>query len=287
MIYSMTAFAREHAKTEFGELTLELRSVNQRFLEINFRLPETFRHLEPEMRALINQYFQRGKIDIFLNFLPMIVSAEIKINQANLQQLATTVLAMQKTVQNIGNIDPLALLKWPGIASVAELDNDQVAKILLNHFEAALKTLKKNREKEGAVLANIIIERVNAAAVEVDKVQGFSNTIVTMLRSKLQEKLKSFAVEVDANRLEQEVVLQCQKADIQEELDRLKTHLEEVRDILRQGGVVGRKLDFLMQELNREANTLGSKAVNIESTNVAVELKVLIEQMREQIQNIE
>lgn len=287
MIYSMTAFAREQAKTEFGDITLELRSVNQRFLECNFRLPDAFRSLEPEMRTRLNQYLQRGKIDVSLNFLPTVVASELKINEANLQQVVAAIAVIEKKLPKLASVDPLALLKWPGIAVMTELDNQALPKIILEKFELALKTLKQARVKEGTALATIILERVNAAEQELHKAERYAGDLAKTLRAKLQEKVQAFAVTVDSSRLEQEIVLQCQKADIDEELDRLKTHLQEVRQILGQGGVMGRKLDFLAQELNREANTLGSKSTIIELTNAAVELKVLIEQMREQIQNIE
>lgn len=287
MIYSMTAFAREQTQNDLGEITFELRSVNHRYLEVAFRLPEMFRFLESDMRSLINQYLQRGKIDVSLNYSPALAISEIKINSNVLQSLVSAIKELQNSDISFAQVDPLAVLKWPGISNGETVDDEKLSEKILASLKKSLESLKKNRAREGAALAKIILEKVHASEIEVNKVKQLASMIVSTLREKLYEKIKAFAVDVDSNRLEQELVLQSQKADITEELDRLTTHLKEVENIITQGGVIGRKLDFLMQELNREANTLSSKSTSIEATNAAVELKVLIEQMREQIQNIE
>lgn len=287
MIYSMTAFAREQAQNDFGEIIFEIRSVNQRFLDLHFRLPEAFRYLETELRTRISKQLKRGKIEVSLSFKAGMAGTEIKLNQSNLQQLSKAIDEAQSTVLNLAPMDPLALLKWPGITSSNTTDVSIIEEAMLTTFDNALHSLKENRQREGAALADMLLQRIHGCEAEVTKVEKVSAEIVTKLRQKLRDKIAVFEVEVNAERLEQEIVMQCQKADIAEEIDRLLAHLIEVKNVLAKGGAVGRRLDFLMQELNREANTLGSKATTIDTTNVSVELKVLIEQMREQIQNIE
>ena len=287
MIYSMTAFAREQAQGDFGEIIFEIRSVNQRFLDVYFRLPEAFRYLETELRARIGKQLKRGKVEINLNYNTGAIGSEIKINQRNLQQLSQAINALQDTVVYLAPVDPLALLQWPGITSSENTDVSIIEEKILTTFDDAIKSLKESRRREGAALAETLLQRVQGCEAEVSKVEKVSTEIVANLRQKLITRISALEVEVNVERLEQEIVMQCQKADIAEEIDRLKTHLKEVKNSLTEGGAVGRRLDFLMQELNREANTLGSKAITIDTTNVSLELKVLIEQMREQIQNIE
>lgn len=288
MISSMTGFAFKQIQTDIGDFTIEIRSVNHRFLDVSFRLPDLFRYLEPELRVIINKELKRGKIEVNLNYVPTIVT-DIQINQDKLQQLAGLINAMR--VLNLAAVNPLEVLKWPGIIYGAGVDYDKLTLTTLSYFTSTLKELNQNRKKEGTVLSSHILERVSVCENEVKNVRTHASELIALLRQKCLEKIKFLTngsgLEMDNNRIEQEIVIQAQKADIDEELDRLENHFNEIREIITKGGAIGRRLDFIMQELNREANTLASKAITIATTNAAVELKVLVEQMREQIQNIE
>lgn len=287
MIRSMTAFARQQLRTEFGEFIFEIRTVNQRFLDLFFRLPETFKYLEMDLRQSAADYLSRGKVEINLNFVPLFSDSSIEINYGNLKQLAKAIDSMQNIVFNLASVSGLDLMKWPGIIKTKELDEQLAKKNILLCFQKTMEKLIEQREKEGAALKVILLRRVYDCQAELKKVEDLSVNIKTAFIARIKEKFAVLKSELDANRLEQEIVFLLQKSDISEEIDRLKTHLNEVKEILNKGGVVGRRLDFLMQELNREANTLGAKSILLESSNVSIELKVLIEQMREQIQNIE
>ena len=288
MTASMTAFARQEQTIQWGEIIWEIRSVNHRYLETQFRLPENLRDIEPILREKLRKSFARGKLDISLTFRPDAEKSQhFCINTALVEQLSKALDQVQSTLDQNNNISPLDVLKWPGVLQTATVDYPQVKHIALNLFTQALEQLQAMRQQEGVALQAIIEQRLT----RIDQITANMRTqlpvIMQQQRQKLQSRIDNASVELDPGRLEQEVVLLSQKADVDEELDRLQTHVSEVSRTLKQNNPTGRRLDFLMQELNREANTLSSKAIVTDVTQTAVELKVLIEQMREQIQNIE
>ncbi len=288
MIRSMTAFSRHQLEKSWGNATWELRSVNSRFLETNFRLPESFRYLEFKFRERLRKKLNRGKIDCNLKFdTSSAETSELSLNQS----YASGLLQVHKALQELANInqapDLTRLLTTQGITKNAEIDTEQLEKDLLTALEQAIDQLIVMREREGASLTDIVQQRLDGMTEQVAMVREEMPAIVQWQKDKILNRFEEANVELEEGRLEQEMVMVAQKIDVDEELDRLDTHIKEVTRLLKKGGAVGRRLDFLMQELNREANTLGSKSISAKTTNASVELKVLIEQMREQIQNIE
>lgn len=286
---SMTGFARREAKLPWGTLVWEIRSVNHRYLEPNFRLPEDFREIEPALRDAMRKALQRGKVEASLNVhWEQEGESELGVNLAKVAQLTK---AANQINQLLGDeaapVNALEILRWPGVIQKQELDRDALHQAALELFDSALDSLIEHRSREGAELEQLILSRLDSVSAQVVKVRARMPEILAAQRDKLQAKLSALQVELDPERLEQEIVLLAQKADVDEELDRLDTHVIEVKRSLKQTDSLGRRLDFLMQELNREANTLSSKSIVSDTTQAAVELKVLIEQMREQIQNIE
>ncbi|MBO1256731.1 YicC family protein [Alteromonas sp. 5E99-2] len=287
MIYSMTAFARKEIKGEWGTATWEIRSVNQRFLETYFRLPEQFRSLEPVLRERFKKQLQRGKVECALRFASNDAAASsLQLNESLAKQLLDAAEWVQSQGQSSG-VNPVDILRWPGVLSAKETDMDELNATLLTAFDETLNEFIEARASEGSSLKALIEQRLDNITVEVEKVAAHLPTIMDWQKDRLQSKFDEAKVELEAGRLEQEMIMLAQKIDVAEELDRLNTHVAETKKILKKGGAVGRRLDFMMQEFNRESNTLGSKSINTEITQSAVELKVLIEQMREQIQNIE
>lgn len=289
MIFSMTAFARHESQGDWGSTIWELRSVNHRYLEINLRLPDALGTLEPIIRERIKARLQRGKIDINLRYQPSVREAtSLVINKVLVNQLlaAGTELAAESAFIST-SCNLIDILKWPGVLQVSELDTVTLTTVLTAEFEQALTQLITIRQREGLALRALFEQRLQAMETEIAKVKKQLPTILIEQREKLWARFAEAKVTVEATRLEQEMVLFAQKIDVMEELERLQVHITEIRRVLQQGGAIGRRLDFLSQELNREANTLGAKAVNSDTTLAAVELKVLIEQLREQVQNIE
>lgn len=286
-ICSMTAFAHQRSEHPWGSATWELRSVNHRYLELAFKLPENWRQLEPELRDRLRKGLQRGKVECALKIQFQSQNQSLQLNQELAQQLLETAHKLRADIAHAAPIDVLDVLRWPGVILSGDIDGDAITKDLLASFATTLDEHIANREREGQALAELIEQRLQSIANIVADLRSRMPDIVSAQRDKLRARLAELKAELDEDRLEQEMALLAQKADVDEELDRLDTHVTEVRRVLSKGGAVGRRLDFLMQELNREANTLSSKAVVSESTQAAVELKVLIEQMREQIQNIE
>ncbi|WP_163647947.1 YicC/YloC family endoribonuclease [Modicisalibacter sp. 'Wilcox'] len=287
MAYSMTAFSRQTRDADWGSLQLELRSVNQRYLEPHFRLPDTLRDLEPAFREALRRRLARGKVECSLRFDPATGGETLSVNRERLAELARALHEVRAELPDAPLPDALALLDHPGVVDARGIDLDTVKQAARALFDTALDDLIDGRAREGARLAELIQQRLDAVRVQVAEVRRLMPSILERQRTQLTERLDALEAELDPQRLEAEVALLAQKADVDEELDRLETHVTEVERQLGQKGPIGRRLDFLMQELNREANTLSSKAVVAESTRCAVELKVLIEQMREQIQNIE
>jgi len=287
MPHSMTAFSRQTRDADWGSLQLELRSVNQRYLEPHFRLPDTLRDLEPHYREAMRQRLSRGKVECALRFDPAEGNAAPGINADQLDALSQALAQVRVQLPEAPMPNALELLAHPGVMATQRLDIDQVKAAGLELFDAALKDLETGRAREGDRLAELINDRLKGVREQVAIVREHLPTILERQRAQLLERLESAKTELDPQRLEAEMVMMAHKADVAEELDRLETHVTEVERQLKQKGPVGRRLDFLMQELNREANTLSSKAIVADTTRCAVELKVLIEQMREQIQNLE
>lgn len=287
MTRSMTAFARQESQQAWGTLTWEVRSVNHRFLEPHLRLPEQLRELEGTLRETLRKRLSRGKVECMLRFVPDEQAQTLQVNQAFAKQLLAATEQMEQLMQVSQTLNPLDLLRWPGVLQDVQIDMEEVKREALQLFNKALADLQEGREREGKELAGLIEQRLDAISLVVSDVRAKLPQILQNQRNMLRSRVTDLGVDLDPQRLEQEVVLLAQKADVDEEMDRLDTHVQEVRRILKQKEPVGRRLDFLMQELNREANTLSSKSIVTDTTKSAVELKVLIEQMREQIQNIE
>jgi uncharacterized protein (TIGR00255 family) len=284
----MTAFARQHSDHPWGTLVWEIRSVNHRYLEPAFRLPDSLRHLEGSLREQLRGVVQRGKVEAQLKFLGAVnPDATISINDVLLEQLHATTAHIRAKIPGCAPLDPLGILKWPGIVIEREQDTKLIEGKTLELFSKTLTALQDQREREGSQLKHLIEDRLKAISAIVATLRHEMPKILHAQAERIKGQFADLQLQVEAQRLEQEIVLITQKADIHEEVDRLDTHVKEVTRTLNQSGQVGRRLDFLMQELNREANTICSKAIVTSTTFGAVELKVLIEQMREQIQNIE
>ncbi|WP_233972288.1 YicC/YloC family endoribonuclease [Pectobacterium versatile] len=287
MIRSMTAYARREIKGNWGSAAWELRSVNQRYLETYLRLPEQFRSLEPVARERIRARLTRGKIECNLRFeLDPSAQSALILNEKLAKQLVNAANWV-KMQSDEGEINPVDILRWPGVMSAEEQDLDAISAELLTALEGALDDFIAARESEGDALKGMIEQRLAGVSAEVIKVRAQMPNILLWQRERLQSKLEDAQVQLENNRLEQELVLMAQRVDVAEELDRLDAHVKETYKILKKEEAVGRRLDFMMQEFNRESNTLASKSINADVTASAIELKVLIEQMREQIQNIE
>ncbi|MGA0806862.1 MAG: YicC/YloC family endoribonuclease, partial [Pseudohongiellaceae bacterium] len=269
-------------------LGMEIRSVNSRFLDLSFKVPEELRQHEAAMRELLMKHLKRGKVEVQLKWMASSgATPYLSLNQDLLNQLqkATESIAMRFT--NCGPVSPIDILRWPGLIAEAEQDTKLMDEGALELFRATLDALQQQRLREGAQLRALIEERLKQVSSIVDGIRKDLPGILAAQAERIKAQFADLQLEVEPTRLEQEIVLVTQKADIHEEVDRLDTHVKEVLHTLKQGGAIGRRLDFLMQEFNREANTICSKAIVTSTTFGAVELKVLIEQMREQIQNIE
>lgn len=287
MIYSMTAFARKDRHTENGVLVWELKTVNHRYLEVSPRLPESLRELETTVREQCRHCLARGKVEVTLRYTPAEDGAGMHINEAMVRALAEANRTIGDIVQHPGAVNTMDILRYPGVLATPEADMESTAREARALLGEALEDLLETRRREGERLRELVLERLDGVTTQAARVREALPGILSSLRERLRGRVAEVVESPDPERLEQEIVLLAQKMDVDEELDRLATHVTEVRRVLEQGGTVGRRLDFLMQELNREANTLASKSVASETTQAAVELKVLIEQMREQIQNIE
>jgi uncharacterized protein (TIGR00255 family) len=292
MIRSMTAFASAETDTPWGALAFELRSVNHRYLELNPRLPEELRALEPALRERVAAKLTRGKVDVNLRYRPSDAAAvEVRLNEPLLDRLERTAAVISERFPNL-NTDFTGLLAWPGVLLREEVDQEGLRAAALELLDRALADMHATRAREGERLGVFLRDRLDGIARIVADVRGWLPEIRAALRARLETRLAEIKqpagqASPEPGRLEQELVLQISRMDVDEELDRLSAHIAEARRILALPDAVGRRLDFLMQEFNREANTLGSKSVDQRTTQAAVELKVLIEQLREQVQNIE
>jgi uncharacterized protein (TIGR00255 family) len=287
MIHSMTAFARAEQASANGTLSWELRSVNHRYLEPHLRLPEAFRDLEGAVREALRNGLSRGKIECTLRFSDDNAGKALQVDLERAAQLIAAAESVAGLIKQPAALNPLEVLGWPGVLVADAADPQALNQSALALFTQALNDLKKGREREGSELAKLLNERLDSILEQVVALRELVPQMLAGQRQKILDRCAEMQAELDPQRLEQELVLLAQKSDVAEELDRLNTHVIEVRRVLKSGGQAGRRLDFLMQELNREANTLGSKAFDTRSTQAAVNLKVLIEQMREQVQNIE
>ncbi|MCB1746666.1 MAG: YicC family protein [Gammaproteobacteria bacterium] len=287
MPYSMTAFARLEFDEPWGRGAWELRSVNHRFAELGTRLPEDFRALEAAVRERVNARVRRGKIDCTLRVEMTTATRDLHVNEAAARALVQAAEHVADLCANPAPINPLEVLRWPGVTEVDSIDLDQVRAAVLDHLDDTLDAFLDARSREGEKLAELVRQRLDGIREQVAMLATRVPEIIEVVRERHENRIRELAEGLDEARVEQECALLIQRLDVAEELDRLATHVEEVARVLGQDEPIGRRLDFLLQELNREANTLGSKSAHVDTAGAAVELKVLIEQIREQIQNIE
>lgn len=287
MIRSMTAFARHEQVTELGTLIWEIRSVNHRYLELALRLEESFRPLEMDIRKIFAERMARGKIEASLRYQPSQQQTALNINTNLAQSVINACEQLTQMANQTLSVDPLRLLQWPGVANTEQVNLDALKQEAMDTLQTVLADFISGREREGQALAEMILQRCEEILQIAGAVKNRMPEILEQQRQRLLQKASELEVTLEPERLEQEIVLIAQKSDVAEELDRLQSHVDEVKRVLQRDEPIGRRLDFLMQELNREANTLGSKSIDTDTTRYSVDLKVLIEQMREQIQNIE
>ncbi|NEV61564.1 YicC/YloC family endoribonuclease [Thiorhodococcus minor] len=288
MIKSMTAFARETRNGELGELTWELRTVNHRFLEPHIRLPEELRALDVPVRARLTDSLRRGKVDCSLRYSPAVGAVgALRVNKPFVEQLLTAGREVSELVGRPYEPSSFELLRWPGVLQEQEPDLDRLTAEALALLDTAIASLLDTRAREGERLGQLLRDRCARLQESVVRVRARMPEVLEGVRARLGERLEQLKAELDPLRLEQEIALAAARLDVDEEMDRLEAHVAEVLEVLGRDEPVGRRLDFLMQELNREANTLGSKSSDVAVTREAVEMKVLIEQMREQVQNLE
>ncbi|MEC7938303.1 MAG: YicC/YloC family endoribonuclease [Pseudomonadota bacterium] len=284
---SMTAFSRIDVNSEFGSLIFELKSVNHRFIEINFKIPELFKKLELQMRDLLKEALVRGKVECSIIINENTVLSETKIDQAQLENYLDL---MQKVKSKVGEPDKISItdvLNLPGVLNQKPVESSGLEKFCLEGFKETIKKLKEFREIEGKKLKKDITEKIKFIEVHLESLEKELPRLLDLNRKRLEKRISDLAVQIDRDRLDQEMVLLANRSDIDEEIVRLRSHSSEVIRLLNTDNAIGRKLDFLMQEMNREANTIGSKSLSEFTSKVAIELKVLIEQIREQVQNIE
>lgn len=286
IIHSMTGSASKLVNSQIANINIDISSVNGRYLEIYLKLPDNLRHLDSKLRALCQEKLTRGKLDCYITYA-LNAQASLNIDANQLEALSEALNQVEKTIPNACNLNPMEILQYPGIlkqpANIQDLIDEQV----LENFAKALDSLVKTRESEGEKLKQALQVRLDLIEKQADLIEVQLANLTKIEREKILKKIEDLKIEIDPQRIEQEVAIIAQKADVEEEYDRLRAHIKEVRSILDKGGICGKRLDFMMQEFNRESNTLASKASNLDITRIAVELKVLIEQMREQVQNIE
>ncbi|GAA0848320.1 YicC family protein [Marinobacter szutsaonensis] len=288
MIRSMTAFARKDARGDWGTLTCEIRTVNHRYLEPSFRLPEAFRELENKFREELRKGLKRGKVDISMRLQSAENTAQsFEISDEMAKAVNNAANHVNRMLDNPAHISALDILRWPGVLSVPEQDYSAAREAAAELFADTVVELVTVREREGERLRPLFEDRLETMGKLVADVRARMPELLEAQERNLRERFEKASVELDPDRIAQEMVMLAQKSDVAEELDRLDAHIGEVSDTLKRDDAIGRRLDFLMQELNREANTLSSKSIDADVTRAAVDLKVLIEQMREQVQNIE
>ena len=284
---SMTAFSRIDVNSEFGSLIFELKSVNHRFIEINFKIPELFKKLELQMRDLLKEALVRGKVECSIIINENTVLSETKIDQAQLENYLDLIQKVKSKVREPDKISITDVLNLPGVLNQKPVESSGLEKFCLEGFKETIKKLKEFREIEGKKLKKDITEKIKFIEVHLESLEKELPKLLDLNRKRLEKRISDLAVQIDRDRLDQEMVLLANRSDIDEEIVRLRSHSSEVIRLLDTDNAIGRKLDFLMQEMNREANTIGSKSLSEFTSKVAIELKVLIEQIREQVQNIE
>ena len=288
MVQSMTAFARHEAPAPWGSLVWELRTVNHRFLDLSFTLPENRRQIEPRLRDMARSRLGRGKLDATLRINHTVGEHHLQINRNALLQLLATLEQVRRDAPEFGQANPVDLLRWPGVLEDANARLfENFMQIAEDGFSAAIDDLVIERVREGNQLSVFIGERLQTMQGLVAELRAITGDLTRLLSARMQERIDKLAVDIDAGRLEQEIALLANRVDVAEELDRLQMHVEEAQRVLQAEGPHGRRLDFITQELNREANTLASKVLLPDAARQAVDLKVLIEQVREQVQNVE
>lgn len=288
MIYSMTGYAIATKESSQGTLSLELRSVNHRYLDIQFRLPDKFRVLEPSIRELMTSQLNRGKVDCYMSFNQLSGNEDMqKINTELLQRLLELNHTVKTTLSDAQSLSVADIIRWPGILKTDILPTDDLCNLCKELLQTTLHEFTAARAREGEKLKILLLERLTKMRQLTAMASPLIPALVTAFQEKITARLNDAIINNENDRIRQELVLFASKIDIDEELSRLETHLDEVERVLIKGGVVGKRLDFLMQELNREANTIGSKSVDSDISKISMELKILIEQMREQVQNIE
>ena len=288
MIASMTGFARREATAAWGTLVCELRSVNHRFLEAGLRLPDELRVAEGELRTRLAKQLRRGKVDCSINYRrPAGSAGALEIDSAALERLLAAVHLVARTMPQAAAVNALDVLRWPGVVRDESAVGDELLAAAYAVFGATLDELVAARAREGARLRELLEQRCTGLETLVADVRARLPEVQARMRARLKERLAELAASADPERLEQELAILLQRLDVDEELERLSGHIAEVRRVIGGNEPAGRRLDFLMQELNREANTLSSKSQDLETTRSAVDMKVLIEQMREQVQNAE
>jgi len=295
MLKSMTAFARVEENHTLGQFVWEIRSINHRYLEMNFRLPEDARAAEFVLRKHLQDALSRGKIDCSLKLRTTSdTQVELTINEPlvdsllkQVQQLRDKATVRAQDTLQVGAVNPMDILNWPGVTEQNTVDQNLLLDIVKSSFEKTVEALVENRQVEGARLRELIIKRLDELKHLIKDVRSRRPQVLQSVREKIISRIEEINIDIEMTRVEQELVIMAQKLDVEEELDRLDSHLDELNMVVNSEKPVGRRMDFLMQELNREANTLSSKSADIKTTQAAVDMKVCIEQMREQIQNIE
>ena len=288
MLRSMTGFARCESNTEVGYLTWEIRTVNHRYLEMYFRLPEDFRALETRFRKEVAKRLRRGKVECALRYRPPESEAVAPtLNADLLKALVDTSGRIAELMPKTAPVSPVELMRWPGVLKEPEREKEPVFETAFKLLDEALTALNESRGSEGGRISEMLLARCDSIAEQVTTVRSILPEVRDRIHARIVDRIEQLDVEPNQDRLEQELVILAQKMDVAEELDRLESHIEEIRKVVKRDEPVGRRLDFLMQELNREANTLSSKSHDSRSTMAAVDVKVFIEQMREQIQNVE
>ena len=288
MLHSMTGFARQSVESEIGALTWELRAVNHRYLDVQFKLPDEMRPQEQIFRQHVSASLSRGKVECALHFRRAFDrQEELQINTELVELISKRIKEMAVELPATAAVNPFDVMRWPGVVQQNEIDAEPLFEEALELLKKSLEAMQSMRTSEGARIAEMLESRCADIEAISKSVRARMPEVLEAARTRQRERIDKLDVESDPARLETELALIAQKLDVDEELDRLDSHLVEIRQVLQRDEPVGRRLDFLMQELNREANTLGSKSNDTETTRAAVELKVLIEQMREQIQNVE
>ena len=286
-MYSMTAFARSERDVGQHHLVWELKSVNHRYLETAFRMPDRLRDLEQKVRDKARKQLNRGKVDCSLRVESIAGSKPLQVNQEKVHELLQAINALKTLAPDTAALNAIDILNWPGVMQSSPTQNADLDNDVLELFDEALGAFVEARSREGERLKVILEQQLELIGRHVDAIQPLADNLAQQQRQRLVARVAELEVSIDNDRLEQEVALLAQKADVREELDRLIVHVKEAKELIGGAGPHGRRLDFLTQELNREANTLGAKSIKIESSQTSIDLKVIIEQIREQVQNIE